>query len=202
MHDRCRMTMDTRIPTTSGRRTLGLHRQGRHCLHQARGAVGCWASRMKGFVASYEEPLWRRMFLHMDNSVNSCFFLEWPLAETAMGLLCASRVPYHIHTTRHDHPPCAELRFYPHEKDLTRPPATVHLQKSNGASLRSERSVLQRCRHRRPLSLYNIYVYARYIIQGGEGCTPELSRGQGLASQLRRTYSWRKTQQCYISGMG
>ena len=47
MHGRSRMTIDPRIPTMPGRSTSGFHRPGRHCLHQARNAVRCWASRMK-----------------------------------------------------------------------------------------------------------------------------------------------------------
>ena len=48
MHGRSGMTIDPRIPTIPGRRTSGFHRPGRHCLHQARSAARCWASRMKG----------------------------------------------------------------------------------------------------------------------------------------------------------
>ena len=47
-HGRSRITRDPRMPTMSGRNTLGFHRPGRPCLHQAQSAVGCWASRMKG----------------------------------------------------------------------------------------------------------------------------------------------------------
>ena len=42
------MTIDLRIPTMPGRSTSGFHQPGRHCLHQARSAVRCSASRMKG----------------------------------------------------------------------------------------------------------------------------------------------------------
>ena len=42
------LTIDPRIPTTPGRSMSGFHRPGRHCLHQARSAVRCWASRVKG----------------------------------------------------------------------------------------------------------------------------------------------------------
>ena len=47
-HGRSRMTRDPRIPAMSGRCTSGFHRPRRQCLHQARGAVGCWTCRMKG----------------------------------------------------------------------------------------------------------------------------------------------------------
>ena len=46
-HGRSRMTIDPRIPTMPGQRTSGFHRPGKHCLHQARRAVKCWASRME-----------------------------------------------------------------------------------------------------------------------------------------------------------
>ena len=42
------LTIDPRIPTKPGRSTSGFHRPDRHCLHQARSAVNCWAGRMKG----------------------------------------------------------------------------------------------------------------------------------------------------------
>ena len=48
MHGRSRMTIDPRIPKMPGRSTSGFHRPGRPCLHQARSAVRCPASRMKG----------------------------------------------------------------------------------------------------------------------------------------------------------
>ena len=48
MHGRSRMSIDPRIPTMPGRRMPGFHRPGRHCLHQARSAVRCLVSRMKG----------------------------------------------------------------------------------------------------------------------------------------------------------
>ena len=48
MHGRSRMVIDPRIPTMPGRSMSGFPRPGRHCLHQARSAVRCSASRMKG----------------------------------------------------------------------------------------------------------------------------------------------------------
>ena len=47
-HGRSRMTIDPRILTMPGRSTSGFHQPGRHCLHQARSAVRCSASPMKG----------------------------------------------------------------------------------------------------------------------------------------------------------
>ena len=48
VHGRTFMAIDPRIPTMPGRSTSGFHQPGRHCLHQARSAVRCSASRMKG----------------------------------------------------------------------------------------------------------------------------------------------------------
>ena len=48
MHGRNRMTIDPRIPTMPGRSMSDFHRPGRQCLHQARSAVRCPASRMTG----------------------------------------------------------------------------------------------------------------------------------------------------------
>ena len=46
---RSRMTMNPRIPTMPGRSTSGFHRPARRCLDQARSAVRCSASGMKGW---------------------------------------------------------------------------------------------------------------------------------------------------------
>ena len=48
MHGRSHMTIDPRIPTVQRRSTSGFRQPGRLCLRQARGAVRCSASRMKG----------------------------------------------------------------------------------------------------------------------------------------------------------
>ena len=48
MHGRSDMTIDPRIPTMTGRSMSGFHWPGRRCVHQARSAVRCPASRMKG----------------------------------------------------------------------------------------------------------------------------------------------------------
>ena len=48
VHGRSRKTIKPRIPTMPGRSMFGFHQPGRHCLHQARSAVRCSASRMKG----------------------------------------------------------------------------------------------------------------------------------------------------------
>ena len=48
IHDRSRMAIDSCIPTIPRQRTSSFHRPGRHCLHQARSALRCSASRMKG----------------------------------------------------------------------------------------------------------------------------------------------------------
>ena len=46
VHGRSRMTIDSLIPTMPGRSMSGFQQQGRHCLHQARSAVRCSASRL------------------------------------------------------------------------------------------------------------------------------------------------------------
>ena len=48
VHGRSRITTDFRVPTMPGRSTSGCHQPGRDCLHQARSAVRCSASRIKG----------------------------------------------------------------------------------------------------------------------------------------------------------
>ena len=48
VYGRSRITIDPRIPTMPGRSTSGFYQPGRQCLHQARSAVRCSASRMKG----------------------------------------------------------------------------------------------------------------------------------------------------------
>ena len=45
---RSRMTLDPRVPTMPGRSTSDFHQPGRYCLHQARSALRCSASRMTG----------------------------------------------------------------------------------------------------------------------------------------------------------
>ena len=65
IHDRSRMAIDSCIPTIPRQRTSSFHRPGRHCLHQARSAVRSHEVR----AATYREPLLRRTFLHMDDSV-------------------------------------------------------------------------------------------------------------------------------------
>ena len=54
VHGRSRMTVDPRIPTLPGRSTSGFSQPGRRCLHQARSAVRCSASRVKGGLHSSE----------------------------------------------------------------------------------------------------------------------------------------------------
>ena len=62
MHGRGRMTIDPRTPTFHRRSTLDFHRQCRHCLHQARDAVGSWVSRMKCRLQSTKNRYYRRVF--------------------------------------------------------------------------------------------------------------------------------------------
>ena len=62
-----RMTIDPRIPTMPGRGTLGFHRPGRRCLHQAGGggggrvsprlAAGAFCERRQACLAHADEAL-------------------------------------------------------------------------------------------------------------------------------------------------
>ena len=56
MHGRGRRIIDPRLLTMLRRSAPGFHRPGRHCLHQARSAVRCWSSRMKGALHPTENP--------------------------------------------------------------------------------------------------------------------------------------------------
>ena len=48
MHSRSLKTSDPSIPIMPGRSTSGFHRRGRHHVHQARSAVRCSGSHVKG----------------------------------------------------------------------------------------------------------------------------------------------------------
>ena len=48
VHGSCRMTIDPRIPTKPGRSASVFHQPFMRCLHQARSAVRCSTSLMKG----------------------------------------------------------------------------------------------------------------------------------------------------------
>ena len=58
MHGRSGMTIDPRIATMPGRIMSDSHRPGRHCLHRARSAVVCSASRVKGGLHPTKNRLW------------------------------------------------------------------------------------------------------------------------------------------------
>ena len=71
MHRRSLNMIDPRTPTMPGRSTLGFHRPGRHCVHQARSVVRCSASRIKDELHPTKSQLWGglphfvRAFLHI-----------------------------------------------------------------------------------------------------------------------------------------
>ena len=94
-----RMTIDPRIPTTSGRSTSSLHRTGRH---QARSAVRRSASRMKGELHPTCESDFGTLcvpYLHMDDGVerlNSFFGRGHLQRQQWVYFAPASRVPDHI----------------------------------------------------------------------------------------------------------
>ena len=80
VHGRSQLTIDPRIPTVPGRSTSGFHQPGRHCLHQARSAVRCSASCMKGELHPSKNRLQgglRRLvptFLLMADSANELLY--------------------------------------------------------------------------------------------------------------------------------
>ena len=68
-----------------GRSTAGFHQPGRHCLHQARSAVRCLASRMKGEPHPTKNRLWAGLSCICKAASNelNCF-PAWPLPEMVM----------------------------------------------------------------------------------------------------------------------
>ena len=106
-----RMTIDPRISALPGRRTSGFHQPGRHCLHQARRAVRCSASRTKGGL----HPSKNRSYDRLRHPVpTSCLWMTAPISHfvfccghfrnhfrnsNGYYYVTASWVPYHIHTT-------------------------------------------------------------------------------------------------------
>ena len=117
MHGRSRMAIDPRIPTMPGRSMSSFHQSGRHFFHEARIAVRCSASRMKGELHPSKNRSQDGLrhpvptFLLMDDSANELYCIFWVgNSRDSDGDCCvtASWVPYHIHTTRCDHSPCVE----------------------------------------------------------------------------------------------
>ena len=95
IHGHSRTTTNPRIPTVAGQGTSGLHRPGRHHVHQAQSDVRRLASRAKGELHPTKNHLLRGLphllhtFLNKDDSfeINS-FVLVSPLKEMTMCLLC------------------------------------------------------------------------------------------------------------------
>ena len=110
MHGRSRMTIDPRIPTMPRWSTSGLHPPGRHCLHQARSAVRCSASRMRSELHRSKNRSCDGLrhlvftFLSIDDSANELFlFLVWPLQRQQWVLLCnclVGALPYSHYVVR------------------------------------------------------------------------------------------------------
>ena len=95
VHGLSRMNIDPRIPTMPGRSTSSFNQPGRHCLHQARSAVRCSASRMKGELHPSKNHSYDGLrqlvptFLLMDDSANELLcFLVWLLQRQQWVLLC------------------------------------------------------------------------------------------------------------------
>ena len=110
MHGRSRMAIDPRIPTMPGRSTSGFHHPGKLCLHQARSAVRCSASRIKGGLHPSKNCSLDGLrhlvptFLLMDDSANELLcFLVWPLHRQQWVIRCnclAGSVPYSHYVMR------------------------------------------------------------------------------------------------------
>ena len=131
VHGRSHVTIDPGIPTMPGRSTSGFHQPGRHCLHRARTAVRCSASRMKGELhlsknrsqdgLRYLVPT----FLLMDGSANELLcFVEWPLQRQQWVLRCnclvgALQYPHYQWMMR-SLPLCGVRVLHPAPYDLTR----------------------------------------------------------------------------------
>ena len=78
MHGRSGMTIDPRIPYNAGTEHVGFSRTRQTLLApSAKRHVRRSASRMKDELRSNQEPLARRIFLHMDDSVND--FTSFPV---------------------------------------------------------------------------------------------------------------------------
>ena len=109
VHGRSRMTVDPRILTMPGRSTSAFPLPGRHCLHQARSAVRCSASRMKGEL----HPSKNRSSDGLRHLVPTCSWMTAPTSyfvfwcdhsRDSNGYYYVLRsiclvVAYHIHTT-------------------------------------------------------------------------------------------------------
>ena len=102
-----------------GRRTSGFHQPGRYCLHQARSAGRCSASRLK---VNYILPRTARKTDFGTLCLLSCLRITAPMKYFAFWrghstdsnryyYVTASWVPRHINTTWCYHSPCAELGF-------------------------------------------------------------------------------------------
>ena len=87
------MTIDPRIPTMQGRSTSAFRQPGRVCLHQARGAARCSASRMNGELHPCKNRSLDGLrhlvptFLVMDDSANELYFVTHAWGGVYTGLL-------------------------------------------------------------------------------------------------------------------
>ena len=94
MHGRGRATKDHPIPTIPGRSTSGFHRPGRHYLLQARSAMRCSGSPVKGEQHQTKNRLSGGLScIWMTASNELICFLVWTLPETVMGVLCRGGGP-------------------------------------------------------------------------------------------------------------
>ena len=123
MHGRSPMTIVPRIPTMPGRSTSSFHQPGIYCLHQARGAVRCSASRMKGELhpsKNRSQDELRHLvptLLLMNDSANELpYFLVWLLQRQQWALLhnCLVGASPYSHYLMRSIPLCGVRVFTPH----------------------------------------------------------------------------------------
>ena len=89
VHGRSRMTIYPRILTMPGRNTSGFHQPGRHCLHQARSAVRCSASRMKSELHPSKNPARKPDFGTL--CLLSCLWMIAPMRYFVSGVVTPER---------------------------------------------------------------------------------------------------------------
>ena len=113
-----RRAIDPCIPTVQGRNTSVFYWPGRHCLHRARGAVRCWASRMKGELHPIKKTLFRRVScIWMAATMHwFSFWCGYFQRQQWVYYVAASWVPFHKHTLRDTTIPLLRSKRSPHKK--------------------------------------------------------------------------------------
>ena len=100
MHGRNLETMERRIRIMPGRSASGFHLSGRYCLYQARRAVSCAASRIKGKPSPHYSALVRQAlaccayFLAYGSQLIMISPVEYTLLD---GVIVMNFPPYGLH---------------------------------------------------------------------------------------------------------